>query len=90
MDLPLPRKRQKIWDEIDKARFEMRKALDDILTRLRESYVEIDIHKMNEKAWREYVAFEKEAQERVTDESAKKLTKSGKKLAPRPARKKGV
>lgn len=88
MDLPLPVKRQKIWDDINKARFKMREALDEILARLRESYVEIDIHKTNEKAWRAYVAFEKEAQEGLTGEPVKKPAKRKKKVARRPARKK--
>jgi hypothetical protein len=58
LDLPLPPKRKKIWDEIDKARFDMADALVTILKRLRESYVEIDIHKTNRQAWNEYVEFQ--------------------------------
>jgi hypothetical protein len=89
MDLPLPPKRQKIWDEIDKARFEMRKALDQILDRLRESYVEIDIHKTNEKAWKAHVDMEEEVKRGLSDEPVKKPSKQKKKAASRPRKKRG-
>ena len=46
---------------------EMRKALDEILMRLHESYIEIDIHKTNDEAWKYYVATEKEVQASLSD-----------------------
>jgi hypothetical protein len=63
MDLPLPRKRQLAWDEIDNARTEMRKAIDEILGRLREGYIEVKIHDTNAKAWKDYVAVEAEVRQ---------------------------
>ncbi|MCE4225951.1 nucleotide-binding protein [Methylobacterium sp. C25] len=59
-DLPLPTDRQAIWNEIDGARREMMKALVTILDRLREAYIEINIHKTNGKAWKDYVTFQRE------------------------------
>lgn len=50
--MPLTGARQAAWDEVDAARYEMRKALDEILERIRESYIEINLHKTNAKAWK--------------------------------------
>jgi hypothetical protein len=88
-NLPLSPKHQKIWDEIDKARIEMRKALDEILHRLRESYVEIDIHKTNEKAWKAYVSMEEYVKRGLSDAPVKKPPKQKKKAAARPRKKRG-
>ena len=60
MDLPLPRHRKEVWDQIETARTEMRKALDGILARLREGYIEVDIYETNAKAWKDYVSFQEE------------------------------
>jgi hypothetical protein len=60
LDLPLPPERQKVWDEIDTARIEMRRSLDKILERLRGSYIEVNLHKTNAKAWKDHVAYETE------------------------------
>ncbi|MCY4004185.1 MAG: hypothetical protein OXF33_10825 [Rhodospirillales bacterium] len=56
-DLPLPPDRRRVWDDIDAARWEMRRSLDDILERLRECYIEVPIHEMNTKAWKDYIDF---------------------------------
>jgi hypothetical protein len=61
-DMPLSTDRQKAWDEIDIARREMRQALDQILERLRESYLEVRIHKTNAKAWGDYVAYQRDVE----------------------------
>ena len=58
LDLPLPTIRQQAWDDIQNASIKMREALDAILGRLRESYIEIDINKMSEQAWETYIASE--------------------------------
>jgi hypothetical protein len=58
LDLPLGKRKQQIWDGIDKARTQMRAALDEILQRLREGYIEIDIHKTNDRAWKSYAAIQ--------------------------------
>ncbi|MBX4863612.1 hypothetical protein HJA86_27415 [Rhizobium bangladeshense] len=54
MDAPLRGEREQAWNEIEAARPEMRKALDDILARLREAYVTVNIRKTNLKAWHRY------------------------------------
>ena len=57
-DLPLPPDREEAWDDIENSSIKMREALDAILKRLREDYLEIDIHKMSETAWETYIAYE--------------------------------
>ena len=74
LDLPLEKKKQQIWDEIDKARTRMRVALDQILERLHDSYIEIDIHKTNDRAWQAYVAI----QQYVNADSSPKPKKKAK------------
>lgn len=69
-DLPLPPKRKKVWDEIVAARYEMRRSLDEILARLRESYIEVPIHETNAKAWKDYIDFHNEND--VLDEPVRK------------------
>lgn len=59
-DMPLPQARQKVWDEVDRARRQMRAALDAILARLRDAYLEVSIKDSNETAWQRYVAFQRE------------------------------
>lgn len=56
-DAPLTSSRQQAWDEIDSARRTMRIALDLVLDRLREAYVEVDIGKTNAKAWAAWRAY---------------------------------
>lgn len=58
-DAPLNPEQQVAWDAIKKAQLEMAKALEIILSRLRESYIEVNLHKTNMKAWEEYVKIEK-------------------------------
>ena len=59
----MPRERRKVWDEIETARAEMRKALDEILARLREGYIEVGIHETNAQAWKDYITFQKETRQ---------------------------
>lgn len=75
-DLPLPPKRQAVWDEINQARGEMQQALATILERLRADYVEVNLHKTNTKAWKDY---RKEQRSVVLDEPAKTKRKPRKK-----------
>lgn len=90
LDLPLPPKRQRAWDEIDKARFEMRRSIDEILARLRESYIEIDLHQTSASAWKAYVAMEKEVRASLSDDilAPKKPQKTVNKAATGVTRKK--
>lgn len=67
-DMPLPADRQAAWDDIDGARREMMQAVATILQRLRESYLEINIHRTNAKAWKDHVGFERD----LDDELARK------------------
>lgn len=60
LDLPLPRKRQAAWDDIENARIEMKRSLDKLLKRLRESYIEVNLRETNEAAWKAYVTFNEE------------------------------
>jgi predicted nucleotide-binding protein len=82
LDLPLPKRRQQHWDEIDAARVEMRRALDEILARLRADYVEIDLHKTNEDAWKYYREIQKEVQAGLSDEIAATKPRKGNKAMP--------
>lgn len=58
-DAPLNSEQQFAWDDIEKAQFEMAKALKNILSRLRENYIEVNLHNTNLKAWDEYLKVEK-------------------------------
>ncbi len=42
---------QKAWDDIEAARPDMRSSLDDLLARLREGFLEVDLNETNAKAW---------------------------------------
>jgi hypothetical protein len=77
-DGPLSVEQQADWDAIDAARREMHEALEAILSRLRESYIEIDLTKTNRAAWTEYVAYRKELEEDLGLKPAKKKAKKGK------------
>lgn len=78
-DMPLRGDRQQIWDEIENARTEMRRALDQILERLRESYIEVNVRKANAKAWKEYIDVQREMRERYGDDDNVKTKKRNKK-----------
>ena len=56
-DLPLPRRRQAVWNEIDEARHDAARALKSLLLRIREKYVEIDVVQTSEAARRRYIEF---------------------------------
>ena len=71
MDLPLPPKRQKAWDEIEAGRTKMLEALKRILGRLREGYIEVNLHETNAKAWNDYAAFQAEIRRTLNQRSAK-------------------
>ena len=70
-DMSLPPERQKIWDEICRSKHEMCDALNDILSRLRDSYIEISIDETNNIAWRTYIDFVSEVNSRLEDRSGK-------------------
>lgn len=55
-DMPLCGERQEAWDAIDAARRDMAEAITVILNRLRSDYLEIKINKTNKRAWKAYVA----------------------------------
>ncbi|WP_377806600.1 TIR domain-containing protein [Azospirillum sp. A29] len=59
-DMPLTSDKQEVWDAIDGARTQMREALDEILARVRESYLEVNIKNSNKKAWNEYIEWIKD------------------------------
>jgi hypothetical protein len=63
-DMPLTAERQAVWDEIDAGRRDMAAGITIILDRLRADYIEINIHKTNEKAWKGYVDFQREVEDR--------------------------
>jgi hypothetical protein len=71
-DLLLMDEQKRAWKEIESARRQMRKELDLILTRLKESYVEIDLHETNATAWMAYINFKKD------------MTKPSKRLLSKP------
>lgn len=56
-DAPLSVEQQADWDFIESARMDMANALKGLLDRLREGYIEVNIHKTNSKAWTEYIKF---------------------------------
>lgn len=58
-DAPLNSEQQLAWEDIENAQLEMAKALKNILSRLRENYIEVNLQKTNSKAWDEYVKIEK-------------------------------
>lgn len=62
MDMPLTGPKEKVWEAIDQARRDMRKALDEVLRRVREDYVEIDLHETNAKAHADYIEFQQEVE----------------------------
>lgn len=53
-DAPLTSAQQRDWDAIEHARILMQQGLSDLLTRVRSSYLEIDILKTNKTAWEDY------------------------------------
>lgn len=74
MDAPLRKAQQDDWDDIDKARRKMRRALDELIKRIREAYLEVDLHRTDEKAWaawREFQSDEDEVDLDLTDSVAK-------------------
>lgn len=63
-DAPLDPDQQKDWDQIEEARIGMATALRNLLDRVREAYVEVDLTKASNEAWREYVREMREAKKR--------------------------
>lgn len=53
--------RARAWEDIEGCRATMRQALDGILARLRNAYLEVDLRKTNERAWASYCAAQEEA-----------------------------
>lgn len=60
-DAPFDREQQKDWDQIEDASQAMAVALRNLLDRVREAYVEVDVNKTGEDAWREYCQEMREA-----------------------------
>ncbi len=58
-DAPLDAEQQADWDKIGEAASNMSQALQKILDRIRKYYLEIDLVKTDEKAWKEYIAINK-------------------------------
>lgn len=81
-DAPLPPEREAVWNEIDAARREMRLALDIILNRLRNAYIDINIHKANKKAFNDYRAYQREIGELDSPTSRKASKRTAKKTRP--------
>jgi hypothetical protein len=71
-DMPLPPERQKAGDEIDAGRCDMAASLRTILDRLRADYIEINIHKTNAKACKDYVDFQHYVEERWSSKPKRK------------------
>jgi predicted nucleotide-binding protein len=61
-DARLKREQQAAWDDIEKAQGEMAQAKQDLLDRLREAYLEVDVKKTSSKAWKCYLAAQKAAE----------------------------
>jgi hypothetical protein len=58
-DVALDEDQENDWKEIQKGAAEIAAALQDLLTRVRSRYVEVDIKQTNNKAWSDYVDFHK-------------------------------
>ncbi|MBB3464543.1 hypothetical protein [Rhizobium sp. BK377] len=67
MDAPLRKEQQDDWDDIDKARRKMRRALDELIERIRKAYFEVDLHHTNEKAWAAWRKFQSDEDEVALD-----------------------
>lgn len=67
-DMPLREDQQKVWDTILAAAKTMRIALDKVLARVREEFLEVDIDSTNRAAWQEFVDFRRE-QAKLYDET---------------------
>lgn len=78
-DGPLSGAQQTAWDEIDAGRRDMAQGLSTILERLRADYIAINIRKTNAKAWKDYVAFQREFEDRPEPKSKAAKTMGGKK-----------
>jgi hypothetical protein len=61
-DAPLTPDRQAAWDAIEDARREMAEGTSAILARIRSAYLEIDVQRTNEQAWKAYVDFHREVE----------------------------
>lgn len=59
-DLPLNGAKEKAWDSISRAVQEMSRLFNDILSRVREDYVEIDLEATSLSAWRMYRAHQEQ------------------------------
>ncbi|MEQ1741738.1 MAG: hypothetical protein ABL869_04455 [Candidatus Nitrotoga sp.] len=66
-DAPLSNEQQVDWDAIEAARDKMAQALQALLNRLRESYIEVHLQKTNAKAWGEFVKDQKDFQKMFSD-----------------------
>ncbi len=58
-DAPLSEEQEIYWQSIDEAGSRMRNSLDQLLSVVRNKYIEIDILESNSNAWREYIEHKK-------------------------------
>lgn len=63
-DSPLNSKQEADWQQISEGASKMSEALQALLDRVRNAYVEVDIKQTNAKAWKEYHDFHKEFDEK--------------------------
>ena len=75
-DMPLTGSRQDAWDEIEAGRRDMAAGLTTILDRLRADYIEINIMRTNERAWKGYVDFQRDADARWSGKTKRQKKKS--------------
>lgn len=62
-DMPLDNDKEQIWNSIKKSAEQMHEIMREILSEIRENYLEISIDDTNREAWREFVQFRKEQAE---------------------------
>ncbi|MGK3369203.1 hypothetical protein [Citrobacter youngae] len=58
-DAPLRGEQEIAWNEINKSRALLRRALDELLSHIRNDYIEIDIEALSLNSWRDYIAHER-------------------------------
>lgn len=63
-DGPLTAEQEAVWKDINLARAALQKSRNTLLDIVRDRYLEIDIEEMNNSAWREYLDFQRETEER--------------------------
>ncbi|NUT60150.1 TIR domain-containing protein [Herbaspirillum sp. C9C3] len=69
-DLPLPARREAVWNLIRNAAQEMQKTMPKILSTIRDDYLEVSVDENNKAAWRDYVQFKKEQAQALEDDQS--------------------